>query len=355
MSKILLFILCGIAFAQTAKPKFVVSVSGELDVNSSDALADIINHAVIKSKLYSVLPNDRQFRETLKSEWKKGNVSDDRIIALAKNAGADYLCFAKITSLLGSNQIAVQLVNLKSEPMEYSNMGIARGRLNDLDYFADKVQEAIDDMLGIESKTKREEPKTVREEPVQKSISNASDYGNTFTDSRDGKTYKIVKIGTQTWMAENLSYNAYGSKCYGNQESNCQKYGRHYDWNTAMKACPKGWHLPSDAEWTTLTDFVGGSNVAGTKLKAKSGWNKNNGTDAFGFSALPGGGGRAALPFGNPSGSFGSVGEYGIWWSATESSATIAWRWYMYPNDAGVGRDNDYAKTSLYSVRCVQD
>jgi len=160
---LILSIICSAAFGQNAKSKFVVSVSGELDVNSSDALADIINHAVIKSKLYSVLPNDRQFRETLKNEWKKGNVSDDRIIALAKNAGADYLCFAKITSLLGSNQIAVQLVNLRSEPMEYSNMGVARGKLNDLDYFAKKIEEAVDDMLGIEG------PKAAKEEAVQKS------------------------------------------------------------------------------------------------------------------------------------------------------------------------------------------
>jgi len=90
---LILSIVCSATFAQNTKSKFVVSVSGELDVNSSDALADIVNHAVIKSKLYTVLPNDRQFRETLKNEWKKGNVSDDRIIALAKNAGADYLCF----------------------------------------------------------------------------------------------------------------------------------------------------------------------------------------------------------------------------------------------------------------------
>jgi len=163
----ILIILCSATFAQNTKSKFVVSVSGELDVNSSDALADIVNHAVIKSKLYTVLPNDRQFRETLKNEWKKGNVSDDRIIALAKNAGADYLCFAKITSLLGSNQIAVQLVNLRSEPMEYSNMGVARGRLNDLDYFAQKIQEAVDDMLGIESKAKKAEPEKPAQELAQ--------------------------------------------------------------------------------------------------------------------------------------------------------------------------------------------
>jgi uncharacterized protein (TIGR02145 family) len=332
---IILLVLCSATFAQTAKPKFVVSVSGELDVNSSDALADIINHAVIKSKLYSVLPNDRQFRETLKSEWKKGNVSDDRIIALAKNAGADYLCFAKITSLLGSNQIAVQLVNLKSEPMEYSNMGIARGRLNDLDYFADKIQEAVADMIGMEGNSVK------------------ASSGNAFTDPRDGKQYKMVEIGNQIWMAENLSYSANGSKCYENQESNCKKYGRLYNWSTARNACPSGWHLPSDGEWQALVNFAGGKEIAGKKLKAAKGWNYNdngtsgNGTDEFGFSALPGG-------YGSSDGSFDYVGNYGYWWSATEGNAANAWGRGLGYNDASVDRGYD-DKTDLFSVRCVQD
>jgi len=200
---IILIIVCSAAFGQNAKSKFVVSVSGELDVNSSDALADIVNHAVIKSKLYTVLPNDRQFRETLKNEWKKGNVSDDRIIALAKTAGADYLCFAKITSLLGSNQIAVQLVNLRSEPMEYSNMGVARGRLNDLDYFAQKIQEAVDDMLGIEK------PKAVKEESGKPTQETAQ---QTFTTQPQpatfGKTEPAIQgtIVPGTSLADKLAW-----------------------------------------------------------------------------------------------------------------------------------------------------
>jgi uncharacterized protein (TIGR02145 family) len=168
-----------------------------------------------------------------------------------------------------------------------------------------------------------------------------------FTDSRDGKRYKTVKFDNRTWMAENLNYNADGSKCYNNQDSNCQKYGRLYNWSTAKTACPEDWHLPSDAEWQVLVDFAGGYN-AGHILKASSGWESNgNGVGAFGFSALPGG-------LGNSDGGFNYAGYGGYWWSATEIGASNAWNRDMYYYDADVYRLS-YDKTSLFSVRCVQD
>jgi uncharacterized protein (TIGR02145 family) len=112
----------------------------------------------------------------------------------------------------------------------------------------------------------------------------------TFTDSRDGQTYKTVKIGNQTWMAQNMNYRTEKrSCCYENNPDNCKKYGKLYDWNTANVACPKGWHLPSKGEWTKWITMVG-SLRAGKTLKSKSGWNESgNGTDDYGFSALPGG------------------------------------------------------------------
>jgi len=135
-----------------------------------------------------------------------------------------------------------------------------------------------------------------------------------YFDERDNKTYKTVKLDKQIWMAENLNYNATDSKCYENQESNCQRYGRLYNWGTAKSACPKGWHLPSDAEWENLVQFVGCGccEVAGNMLKASNGWNNyegksGNGENKFGFSALPGGSGT-------PNGDFYSVGNYGYWW-----------------------------------------
>jgi len=187
---------------------------------------------------------------------------------------------------------------------------------------------------------------------------------STFKDPRDGKEYKFVKIGKQTWMAENLNYNYKGSKCYGENatnfkmsskevQANCEKYGRLYVWNAAKDACPKGWHLPSHKEWMQLGDFAGiipgDKEWNAGKLKAKSGWTKNNGTDAFGFSALPGGSGDYK------DGDFYEVGTRGIWWSATENKKNAV-NWDMNSEHNALRFSIDgVAKTFEFSVRCVQD
>ena len=182
--------------------------------------------------------------------------------------------------------------------------------------------------------------------------------GNAFTDSRDGKTYKKIVIGTQTWMGENLNYDAEGSKCYNNSADSCAKYGRLYNWATAMGGassssanpsgvrgvCPTGWHLPSDAEWTALVNYVGGETTAGKKLKATSGWNNNgNGTDEYGFSALPGGN------------DFNSDGSQGYWWSATEIGIEKAWYRNIDSKYERIYRFDIRDKTYQFSVRCVAD
>ena len=168
--------------------------------------------------------------------------------------------------------------------------------------------------------------------------------------------FKTVTIGTQTWMAENLNCDVPNSRC-GNESTglltenntDCKKYGRLYDWETATTACPSGWHLPSDAEWTTLTNYVG-IDSAGIKLKAKSGWDayeNSNGTDEFGFSALPGGSGVST-------GTFYEFGLYGHWWSATPTSAYHAYHRYIENVYSGVFREIEN-RLFLYSVRCVKD
>jgi uncharacterized protein (TIGR02145 family) len=175
----------------------------------------------------------------------------------------------------------------------------------------------------------------------------ASGKSGKLTDSRDGQKYKTVKIGNQVWMAENLRFKIGDSWCYNNSEDNCAKYGRLYDWDVAKIACPKGWHLPSKDEWTELVTVVG-SETGGKKLKSANGWYENgNGTDEFGFSALPGG-----LRY--TDGSFYGVGKYGLWWTATERGGGIAYSRLMGYDEDDV-YENDTVKGKGFSVRCLQD
>jgi uncharacterized protein (TIGR02145 family) len=171
-----------------------------------------------------------------------------------------------------------------------------------------------------------------------------------------GETYKSVKIGEQVWMAKNLNYNASCSRCYDNDPANCNQYGRLYTREASLKACPDGWHLPSDEEWTVLIDFVGGSSVAGTKLKATSVWaSYGNGTDDYGFSALPTGQGWWARIPDYPNGFFGFEGMLTDWWSASETSSTSSHYWGINIGK-GMSRYNDGENNiDLLSVRCVKD
>lgn len=207
-----------------------------------------------------------------------------------------------------------------------------------------------------------------------------------------------VVIGGKTWKAKNLSINVPGSKCYGEGsdiseaevQANCVKYGRLYSWATAMALpskcdsilsandadcavatpyhqgiCPKGWHIPSNAEWDQLYRSVDGmegtsgpydSPKAGRYLKAREGWENcgpsgsgrsNLCEDSRGFAALPGGNGSS-------NGTFSDIGRLGYWWSSSASEASYAYfRETDHGDDGARWHNND--KKSLYSVRCAKD
>jgi uncharacterized protein (TIGR02145 family) len=164
--------------------------------------------------------------------------------------------------------------------------------------------------------------------------------------SSDAYEYTKVKIGNQTWMAENLNIaTPTGSKCYDNKPANCKKYGRLYTWSMAKKICPEGWHLPSDEEWQILIDIAGGDKIAGKKLKAKEVW--KDGTDDFYFAALPGG-------IAVSDNDFRFAGKGGVWWSATEDGAQYAYYRSMEMNDTGIPKGNGN-KNALSSIRCIED
>jgi len=219
------------------------------------------------------------------------------------------------------------------------------------------------------------------------SLACTNTYGtNTVTDCRDGQSYKTVVIGSQTWMAENLNYAdsiampslVGNSWCYENSADSCSKYGRLYKWASAMAvdsiyngavlgdtlnhqgACPIGWHIPLSSEWNALAVAVGGIKgddgdyyaSAGVALKSTHGWNnhdgaRGNGTDSYGFSALPAG-------FRDFSGGFGYVGSDAYFWSASEIKADSAYYRYLYNYITYMGTHGNY-KDDAFSVRCVKD
>jgi uncharacterized protein (TIGR02145 family) len=177
--------------------------------------------------------------------------------------------------------------------------------------------------------------------------------GGTVTDI-DGNVYHTVTIGTQTWMVENLKTTHYRdgeaipyvtdsaiwnglstpAYCFYNNDAVANKatYGALYNWYTASspKLCPVGWHVPTDAEWTTLMTYLGGQIVAGGKLKEQgtAHWNSpNTGADnSTGFTAVPGGCRTMGLI------QFYEIGTFGYWWSSTETSAKFAWYRYILTN-----------------------
>ena len=202
----------------------------------------------------------------------------------------------------------------------------------------------------------------------------AKTYG-TMTDQQ-GNVYKTIVIGTQEWMAENLKVSHYrngnpiplitnssiwaqlntGATCWYNNDSvtyNCP-YGKLYNWYAVAdqrNVCPTGWHVPSDAEWTTLTTFLGGELVAGGKMKSTGTqyWTSPNSDadNSSGFSGLPGGLRYFA-------GALDDIGYNGYWWSSSQFNGNSAWYRGLYYGLSTLGRTN-FNKLSGFSVRCLKD
>ena len=179
-----------------------------------------------------------------------------------------------------------------------------------------------------------------------------------------------VSIGKQVWTTKNLEAETYrngeaipqvqdatawsklstGAWCYyENNTANGTAYGKLYNWfavNDPRGLAPKGYHIPTDAEWTILTDNLGEG--AGTKMKSKTGWDHDgNGTNTSGFAGLPGG-------FRSLDGFFGFIGAFGYWWSSSEYNTFNAWSRYLLSVNGIVGRDYG-SKQDGFSVRCLRD
>jgi len=196
---------------------------------------------------------------------------------------------------------------------------------------------------------------------------------NTVTDI-DGNIYPVIEIGNQCWTKENLKTTKYADGSvipnvtdsllwqeltygawanYENSAGNDSVYGKLYNWYTVTdprNICPAGWHVPSDAEWTTLTDFLGGESFAGGKMKTTTGWQAPNtvATNESGFSGLPGGNrGPNTSPF-------VSVGYSGNWWSSSEDDTGFVWYRYLYYSSGNVSRSSSN-QLNGFSIRCLRD
>ena len=184
-----------------------------------------------------------------------------------------------------------------------------------------------------------------------------------FTDSRDGQSYDVVKIGDLTWMAENLNYETETSACPDGDSRNCKRLGQLYMWVDAKTVCPEGWRLPTKSDFAELISAASGDDarpLAGAALKSRDGWfKKGNGTDDFGFNALPAGyrGAISKADDGTISGGkFDGIGGYAYFWSATEDSENPESNaYYMFLTfNSKSASVNSFSKNDLRSVRCVQ-
>ena len=208
----------------------------------------------------------------------------------------------------------------------------------------------------------------------------------------DGNEYKEVTIGEQTWMAENLRTTHYADgteipnvtsetawvelgdnsidKAYSYYDNDIElgkTNGAIYTWAAAMNgaastnnnpseiqgACPTDWHVPSDAEWAELVNYVGDNGhegVEGNALKSIILWNEDGLTDPYGFSAFPSGGFNQGTPIG-----FVSIGTHTLWWSGTQSSTIDIYTYQLDKGFPDVFRDNQANKSSGHSVQCIKD
>ncbi|WP_034917662.1 fibrobacter succinogenes major paralogous domain-containing protein [Gillisia sp. CAL575] len=195
------------------------------------------------------------------------------------------------------------------------------------------------------------------------------------TNTLFSQTFKQIKIGDQTWMAENLNVDKFSNGdlipevkskkewenagineqpawCYyENDSENGTTYGKLYNWYAVSDSrglAPSGWHIPSNKEWTQLTDYLGGEDKAGTKMKSESGWmHKGKGTNKSGYLGLPGG----WRNYGN----FDGIGEYGYWWSSTENTSCCAWISFLQYSNGSVNGSGNYNKDKGLSVRALRD
>ncbi|MFN5334694.1 MAG: FISUMP domain-containing protein, partial [Bacteroidota bacterium] len=337
--------------AATSLATSEISISGV-----SNANVQYVSHSDQAVTFKSVSGKDETFNYTLRVT-KQGFTEEKTLTAKVK-VNCSAITFG--TSMSAEGSIAILNVQGGVAPYMYS---VANSPYQSSQIFVGPYVSGNSYLIKIKDANNCEtsETRLISKDPC----SNLS----TITDPRDGEVYKIVQIGNQTWFVENLRYsgnvpnisdynqwtnNTTGAwSYYLNDASFNIPYGKLYNWHAVKNSsiCPAGWHVPSDAEWTSLAVFLGGESVAGGKMKSTGTqyWQTPN-TDATNsscFSALPGG-------YRSNAGVFNYKGSQGNWWSSTDNNVGGAW-YRGIDNNAGSLGKGEFTKLAGYSVRCVKD
>ncbi len=318
--KIILILMLFVTIATAQKKVAVFDPADDSNTGYAEIVREVLSTGLTNS--FDYIPVERAMIQQVLQENQyqaTGMVDESKISELGKQMGADYVCVAIIKKMGTNFFITAKLVNVTTATVELQQFVKTDNGDNDL---FDKVVELSEKLFG----------------------KNNNGNSGIYTDNRDKQQYNWVKIGNQTWMAENLNYaTTNGSWCF-----DCATYGRLYSYETAINVCPSGWHLPTNNEWQILINYAGGDEIAGVKLKsANSLWHESNiATNQFGFSVLPGGFYRNVIG-GDPdmNGSMDYEGYAYFWCNSMGiifNTSKKADKW-------------NYNRNFGFSVRCIQD
>jgi len=386
----LILLLAISAFAQQTSVAVLPSDGTVINNDELEALTDEIRAAaliVLPTKDFVLLKQDVVIKRLGGAEnYIKECRESTCIVNLGKKAQVDYVAQAVVRKLGNEIRLKVELYNVRTEGLVAMFNDEAKNIKELLAIVKTNISTEVFSKIPGASGTSKA-PSVASDTSVSpKTQGFEPDGGKYLTDSRDGRKYKIVRIGTQTWMAENLNYAGKNDDigiCFAKDPKNCKKYGALYNWDEAMKVCPLGWHLPSKDEWETLVDFAGGEIIAGKKLKTKGAWSDGEckytteettgrgkvivtehddcATDEFGFSALPG---DLCYVLNPNCYTYGSMNGY--WWSSSRSYGDGLYHFSIskynkyYPDISVVGLHDvrgslPIDKKSFLSVRCLQN
>ena len=370
-------------FAQSQKISIAVLDFEALMIQDDEAkaLTNRTRTELVKTGIYQVVERG-QMDEILKEQGFQlsGCTSEACVVEAGQLLGVEKMLAGSVSKVGDIYSIELRLIDVGSGKIEKSDSYDMQGNIGQL--LTSGMKNALDILLGNAPSQIHVKSVLVTEKPLKPQITTIISLTiGTLTDI-DHNEYKTVKIGNQWWMAENLKVTHYrngeaipeitkgsvwsnltsawsnlttGAYCvYRNDESNSATYGRLYNWytvNDSRNIAPDGWHVPTDAEWTTLTTYLGGESVAGGKLK-ESGtahWiSPNTGaTNESGFAALPGG---YRATYGN----FDDMGYNATFWSSTEDDSLNAWTRTLPYDYSSVARYYTN-KRSGFSVRLVRD